>query len=118
MAGLASKTALGQVQQAVMLHNSHPSTVLAHLGKKWAPAIIRELQSGEKRYFELRSAIHGISEKMLAQTLRELERDGLVSRTSYPMIPPHVVYALTTLGTACAYHLALLVDCIESRTAV
>jgi len=99
MAGLAVKTALG----------------LAHLGKKWAPSIIKELQSGEKRYFQLRSAIDGISEKMLAQTLRELERDGLVSRTSYPVVPPHVVYALTSPGTACAYYLALLVDCIENH---
>jgi DNA-binding HxlR family transcriptional regulator len=70
---------------------------------------------GERRYSELRAAIGGISEKMLAQTLRELERDGLISRTSYPVVPPHVVYALTPLGQECAAHIGALVGWIETH---
>jgi DNA-binding HxlR family transcriptional regulator len=50
---------------------------------------------------------------MLAHTLRELERDGLISRTSYPVVPPHVVYALTPLGRECAEHVATLLGWIE-----
>lgn len=89
--------------------------VLANLATKWAPLILRQLATGEKRYSELRGAIGGISEKMLAQTLRELERDGLISRTSYPVIPPHVVYALTPLGATCAAHVATLLGWIEQN---
>ena len=87
--------------------------VLANLATKWAPLILRQLARGEKRYSELRGAIEGVSEKMLAQTLRELERDGLINRTSYPVIPPHVVYSLTPLGTQCAAHVATLLGWIE-----
>jgi len=89
--------------------------VLANLATKWAPLILRQLAQGEKRYSELRAAIGGISEKMLAQTLRELERDGLINRTSYPVIPPHVVYTLTPLGTQCAAHVATLLGWIEHQ---
>src|SRR5258708_31243214 len=74
--------------------------VLLHLASKWAALIMRTLSRGERRYSEIRWAIEGISEKMLAQTLRDLERDGLVSRTSYPFVPPHVVYSLTPLRSA------------------
>ena len=49
------------------------------------------------------------------QTLRELERDGLISRTSYPVVPPHVVYALTPLGTECSSHVGALVRWIETH---
>jgi DNA-binding HxlR family transcriptional regulator len=76
--------------------------VLAKLATKWAPLVMRQLARGDKRYSELRGAIEGISEKMLAQTLRELERDGLVVRMSYDVVPPHVVYSLSPLGKECA----------------
>jgi DNA-binding HxlR family transcriptional regulator len=87
--------------------------VLANLATKWAPLILRQLAHGERRYSELRGAIDGISEKMLAQTLRDLERDGLLTRTSYPVVPPHVVYALTPIGTECAAHVGVLLGWIE-----
>lgn len=87
--------------------------VLANLATKWAPLILRQLARGEKRYSVLRAAIEGVSEKMLAQTLRELERDGLINRTSYPVVPPHVVYSLTPLGAQCAAQVATLLGWIE-----
>jgi DNA-binding HxlR family transcriptional regulator len=89
--------------------------VLTHLASKWTPLVLRQLRPGNRRYSELRVAIGGISEKMLAQTLRELERDGLISRTSFPVVPPHVVYALTPLGRDCADHVAALLGWIETH---
>lgn len=89
--------------------------VLANLATKWAPLILRQLARGDKRYSELRGAIEGISEKMLAQTLRELERDGLVLRTSYDVVPPHVVYSLSLLGKECAPFVARLLRWIETH---
>ena len=67
------------------------------------------------RYSELRHAIDGISEKMLAQTLRELERDGLILRTKFEVVPPHVVYSLTPLGKDCAKLVGPLLSWIESN---
>src|SRR5580658_1296884 len=87
--------------------------VLANLATKWAPLILRQLAQGERRCSELRGAIGGVSEKMLAQTLRELERDGLIDRTSSPVIPSHVVYSLPPLGAECAAHVATLLGWIE-----
>ena len=89
--------------------------VLDHLASRWGSLVLRQLMRGERRYSELRGAIGGISEKMLAQTLRELERDGLISRTSYPVVPPHVVYALTPLGQECAAHVGTLIRWIETH---
>ena len=90
-------------------------TVLTNLASKWSPLVLRQLARGDKRYSELRYAIEGISEKMLAQTLRELERYGLVLRTSFPVVPPHVVYSLTPLGNECARHLSALLHWIETH---
>jgi DNA-binding HxlR family transcriptional regulator len=89
--------------------------VLNHLASRWGSLVLRQLGHGDRRYSELRAAIGGISEKMLAQTLRELERDGLISRTSYPVVPPHVVYALTPLGQECTEHVGALLRWIETH---
>jgi DNA-binding HxlR family transcriptional regulator len=89
--------------------------VLAHLASKWGSLVLRTLTRGERRYSEIRWAIEGISDKMLAQTLRDLEGDGLVLRTSYPVVPPHVVYSLTPLGKECAAHVATLLRWIETH---
>jgi DNA-binding HxlR family transcriptional regulator len=89
--------------------------VLLHLASKWGALVLRTLTRGEQRYSEIRWAIEGISEKMLAQTLRDLEGDGLISRTSYPVVPPHVVYSLTPLGEECATHVATLLAWIETH---
>lgn len=75
-------------------------TVLETLASKWTPYVLGALRRFDRpmRFNELRRLIEGITQKMLTQTLRTLERDGLVSRTVYPTIPPQVEYALTALG--------------------
>jgi len=72
--------------------------VLGRIADKWTTLIFSLLEDRPKRFSELQRGIGGISQKMLTQTLRGLERDGLVQRTIYPEIPPHVEYALTPLG--------------------
>ncbi len=74
------------------------SDVLARIGDKWSVLIVSRLGDGPVRFNELRRAIGGISQRMLTLTLRGLERDGLVTRTAFPTIPPRVDYALTPLG--------------------
>lgn len=73
-------------------------SILGRLGRKWPSLVLCHLSFGTHRFSELRGAIPDISQRMLAQTLRELERDGLVSRDEYPGMPPRVDYALTQLG--------------------
>src|SRR6202451_3858447 len=74
------------------------SDVLARVGDKWSVLVVSRLGSGSMRFNELRRSIGGISQRMLTLTLRGLERDGLVTRTVFPTIPPRVDYALTPLG--------------------
>ncbi|MBI5529723.1 MAG: helix-turn-helix transcriptional regulator [Deltaproteobacteria bacterium] len=73
--------------------------VLDLIADKWTTLVIYLLSQGTKRYGELQREIGGISQKMLTQTLRKLEGDGLVKRTVYPEIPPRTEYTLTELGT-------------------
>lgn len=68
------------------------------IADKWTMLVVKELAEGIQRYGALHRSIGGISQKMLTQTLRALERDGLVVRTVYPVVPPKVDYALTPLG--------------------
>jgi DNA-binding HxlR family transcriptional regulator len=74
------------------------SEVLARVGDKWTMQVIAELGEGPRRFNELRRGIDGVSQRMLTLTLKNLERDGLVSRTVTPSVPPRVDYALTDLG--------------------
>ena len=74
------------------------SEVLARVGDKWTVLVVGVLGDGPKRFNELRRALGSISQRMLTLTLRGLERDGLVTRTMFPSIPPRVDYALTKLG--------------------
>lgn len=74
------------------------SEVLSRVGDKWSILIVMILASGPRRFNELKRLVDGISQRMLTLTLRNLERDGLVTRTVTPSIPPRVDYALTPLG--------------------
>src|SRR5580698_29415 len=74
------------------------SDVLARVGDKWSVLVVSRLGEGPMRFNELRRSIGGISQRMLTLTLRGLERDGLLTRTAFPTIPPRVDYALTPLG--------------------
>jgi DNA-binding HxlR family transcriptional regulator len=74
------------------------SEVLARVGDKWTVLVVGTLGDGPKRFNEIRRALGSISQRMLTLTLRALERDGLVTRTVFPTIPPRVEYALTKLG--------------------
>ena len=73
--------------------------ILNRVGDKWSILVIAMLDQGTRRFTELRREIEGISQRMLALTLRQLERDGLVQRTVYPVVPPKVEYQLTDLGS-------------------
>jgi DNA-binding HxlR family transcriptional regulator len=74
------------------------SDMLARIGDKWSLLIVRTLGDGPLRFNELRRRIDDISQKMLSSTLKVLERDGMVTRTVTPSVPPQVQYALTELG--------------------
>ncbi len=72
--------------------------VLDRIADKWTALVIHTLADGTQRFGQLNRRIGGISQKMLTQTLRALERDGLVERTVHPVVPPRVEYRLTALG--------------------
>lgn len=74
------------------------SAVLSRIGDKWTVLVVSTLGRGPKRFNELRKELGSISQRMLTLTLRALERDGLVTRTVYPTVPPRVDYELTALG--------------------
>jgi DNA-binding HxlR family transcriptional regulator len=74
------------------------SAVLARVGDKWSVLIVGLLGDGPRRFSEIKRMVGGISQRMLTLTLRGLERDGLVTRTVFPTIPPRVDYELTDLG--------------------
>jgi DNA-binding HxlR family transcriptional regulator len=72
--------------------------VLDRIGDKWTVLVISTLGAGPLRYSDLQASVPGISQRMLTLTLKELERDGLLTRTAFPEVPPRVVYELTDLG--------------------
>ncbi len=72
--------------------------VLDRIADKWTILLVGALATETKRFSELKKELDGISQKMLTQTLRALERDGVVSRKVYPSVPPKVEYSLTALG--------------------
>jgi DNA-binding HxlR family transcriptional regulator len=73
-------------------------SILARVGDKWSVLVIMLLGDGPRRFNEIKRMVGGISQRMLTLTLRGLERDGLVTRTVFPTIPPRVDYELTELG--------------------
>lgn len=89
--------------------------ILEHLTSKWSVLVLRSLSDGVQRFSELKRSIEGVSEKMLAQTLRILEQDGFIIRTVYPEVPPRVEYQLTEMGQQAAKQLGILINWIEEN---
>ncbi len=84
---------------AAVIDDCRPvAEILVRIGDKWSVLVVMLLGNGPKRFNEMRRLIGGISQRMLTLTLRSLERDGLVTRTAFPTIPPRVDYELTPLG--------------------
>src|SRR5688572_28376197 len=83
---------------AQMLAKCPVRDVLDRIGDKWSVLILKNLEEGPRRFGVLRRMIGDISQRMLTQTLRDLQRDGLIQRTVYPTVPPSVDYRLTRLG--------------------
>ncbi|HEU4385973.1 MAG TPA: helix-turn-helix domain-containing protein [Anaeromyxobacteraceae bacterium] len=95
------KTAQAKAKEAEAQKEALVREMLDRVGDKWTLLVIEELGSGgEMRFTRLRDRIGNVSQKMLTKTLRQLERDGLVSRRVHPVVPPRVDYKLTGLGEA------------------
>lgn len=92
--------------------------VLDRIGDKWSVLVLHLLSERTKRYSELKREIDGISQRMLTVTLRGLERDGLVSRTVHPVVPPRVDYVLTDLGKSLTDPINHLVEWAERHRAL
>lgn len=109
MSAYASSQVLGQV-----LSKDCPTReVLEHLANKWSVLVLRCLSEGIHRFSEIKQRIEGISEKMLAQTLKVLEQDGFILRTVYPIVPPKVEYQLTMFGSQAAEKMTALTNWLE-----
>lgn len=89
--------------------------VLGHVTGRWGGLVLGALAGGTRRYSEIRAKIDGISEKMLAQSLRDLERDGLVVRRQHPTVPPRVDYTLTPAGMEVAQRVTSLIGWLQEH---
>ena len=91
-------------------------SILDRVGDKWTALVISNLASGPLRFTEIKRAVTGISQRMLTETVRGLERDGVLLRTVYPTIPPKVEYSLTKLGHSLVLPVqALVVWALDNR---
>lgn len=100
------------------VHISHDQLlrdVMDRIGDKWSVTVICRLDDGPLRFNALRRAVDGITQRMLSATVRRLERDGLITRTVHPSVPPKVEYALTERGRSLHGILAGLVDWTEAN---
>lgn len=104
----------GRLKRGDLLAAGCPSReVLKHVTSRWGVLVLIVLETRMHRFAELRRAIGGVSERMLAQTLQWLEGDGLVQRIAHDVVPPHVEYRLTPLGAEAAERVRVLADWIE-----
>lgn len=108
-------TLLNKMRRGELLVEACPSReVLKHITSRWGVLVLLVLETRVHRFSELRRAIGGVSERMLAQTLQWLESDGLVDRMAFDVVPPHVEYRLTPLGSEAAEKVRGLADWIET----
>ncbi|MEU0251109.1 helix-turn-helix domain-containing protein [Streptomyces sp. NPDC006184] len=102
-------TATDSEPQPVRQDASRLRAVLGMVGDKWSLLVVCHLKEGPRRFSELKRTVDGISQRMLTVTLRNLERDGILTRTIHNVMPPHVSYELTPMGsTLCEAALPLL----------
>lgn len=105
-----------QFQRGELLNSKCPSRqILKHMTSQWAVLIFIALDQQTLRFSELRKSVGGVSEKMLSQTLHQLELDGFIERKSYPVVPPHVEYKLSPLGQEAHLKIAALADWVETN---
>lgn len=105
-----------KVKGDLAAENCPSREVLDHVTSRWGTLVmVRLFEKGTLRFGELRKAVGGVSEKMLAQTLQWLEADGFIERRAHPVVPPHVDYRLTPLGQEVGRHVRELADWIEGK---
>ncbi|MCP2258879.1 transcriptional regulator, HxlR family [Streptoalloteichus tenebrarius] len=109
-----------------MFQNCQDVVAPVRIGDKWTGKILVCLGDGARRFSELRVPLHMVTPKVLTESLRAMERDGLVRRTAHPGVPPRVEYSLTELGhrmreffmdTVCAWNASTLPEVLEARAA-
>lgn len=116
MSTIATASAKPVFRRGEVFSTQCPSReILNHVTSRWGVLVLTALMDGTHRFSELRRKIDGVSEKMLAQTLQQLESDGFVDRVSYPVVPPHVEYSLTPLGQQIGTQIDSLIDWIETN---
>ena len=114
-----SKRSKSEAQSDPVYDEKYPARrILRVIADKWTPIALYCLRRGTRRFNELQRSIPDVSKKMLTQTLRKLEADGLVSRVVHPVVPPHVDYDLTSTGKKIAEAMALLCDWAVKNEAV
>lgn len=84
--------------ETIKLPDCPVETTLTLIGDKWKVLILRDLLPGKKRFGELKKSVGNVSQKVLTSQLRQMEENGLITRTVFPEVPPHVEYSLTDLG--------------------
>jgi DNA-binding HxlR family transcriptional regulator len=117
---MTTRTAAERRQEARSAYDAYLATcparrLLDRISDKWVSLVLNALAGGPRRYSDLSRTIAGVSQKMLTQTLRGLERDGLVSRTVTPSVPVRVDYALTPLGVSLLPVMRAIKDWAESH---
>jgi len=105
-----------QMQRGEIFAVECPSrAILQHVTSRWGVLVLVALMEGTQRFSELRRKVGKVSEKMLAQTLQQLEQDGFIQRVAHPVVPPHVDYSLTGLGHEVGRVVESLTDWIEEN---
>jgi len=112
----SENTLSGALQRGDLLAANCPSRdVLKHMTSRWGVLVLIALEIETMRFSAIRRRIGGVSERMLSQTLKLLEGDGMVERIEYDVVPPHVEYRLTPLGVEAAEKVRVLADWIEEN---
>ncbi len=116
MARTSTSRLSAQMRRGELFSAACPSReILKHVTSRWGVLVLVALMEGTHRFSDLRRKVGGVSEKMLAQTLQALEKDGFIDRVSHPVVPPHVEYSLTPLGEDIGKQVGALADWIETN---